>query len=70
MYDYGKKSNKLIYGSPIPPTYDVSKIKVPTYIMASMADWATDRKVIEVLKTYYFKTKFLFCRTQGICSER
>lgn len=45
MFDYGRSLNLKVYGSTIPPTYDVSKINVPTYVMAAMNDWATDRKV-------------------------
>lgn len=45
MYNYGYNLNKKIYGSPVPPLYDVSKIKTPTYIMVAREDWATTRQV-------------------------
>lgn len=43
-YDFGK-DNLKIYGQSTPPEYDIKKITVPVYIVYSVGDWATTKKV-------------------------
>lgn len=43
-YDYGSQNLK-IYGQVAPPIYDISKIRVPCYIVYSAGDWATTKEV-------------------------
>lgn len=33
-YDHGTKLNQIIYGSPEPPKWDLSKINVPVHLFA------------------------------------
>jgi len=54
MYDFGsKKKNQEKYGQDTPPLYDVSKIKVPTYVYRGDLDILADptdvRDIIQVL---------------------
>ncbi|XP_068082802.1 lipase member K isoform X2 [Anabrus simplex] len=44
-YDYGEEKNLIMYGSRIPPKYDVSKITVPVAIMYAQNDIITDPRV-------------------------
>ncbi|XP_067000567.2 lipase 1 isoform X3 [Anabrus simplex] len=48
-YDYGEEKNLIMYGSRIPPKYDVSKITVPVAIMYAQNDIITDPR--DVAKT-------------------
>lgn len=43
-YNYNEENVKK-YGSFHPPTYDIKKVKVPTYLIYSTEDWATTEKV-------------------------
>ncbi|KAF5291032.1 hypothetical protein FQA39_LY14465 [Lamprigera yunnana] len=47
-YDYDSE-NFEIYGSRLPPVYNVSKIEVPTYIVYSPSDWCISDKDSENL---------------------
>lgn len=38
QFDYGRKKNKEIYGTPEPPDYDLSKITIPTFLYKSQND--------------------------------
>lgn len=52
-YNYGEK-NLAVYDSVFPPTYDIEKLKVPTYLIYSVADWATTKKVASnSTRTFY-----------------
>ncbi|XP_068082718.1 gastric triacylglycerol lipase isoform X2 [Anabrus simplex] len=44
-YDYGEEKNRIVYGSLIPPKYDVSKITVPVAIMYAQNDIVTDPRI-------------------------
>jgi pimeloyl-ACP methyl ester carboxylesterase len=53
MFDYGTDINNQIYGQPVPPNYDLSKITEPVYMfvgeydeLASPADTATLRSAL------------------------
>lgn len=37
--------NLRIYGQLEPPEYDIKRIKVPCYVVYSVSDWATTKKV-------------------------
>lgn len=45
QYDYGAAGNIKKYGSPNPPKYDLSKIKVPITLMYSADDWLSSHEV-------------------------
>ncbi|VDL77372.1 unnamed protein product [Nippostrongylus brasiliensis] len=45
-FDYGAKGNVLEYGQITPPTYDLSKIRVPTYLFWSKDDILADTQDI------------------------
>lgn len=45
QYDYGAAGNMKKYGSPNPPKYDLSKIKVPITLMYSGDDWLSSHEV-------------------------
>ncbi|XP_067000361.2 gastric triacylglycerol lipase-like isoform X2 [Anabrus simplex] len=49
-YDYGEEKNLIVYGSRIPPKYDVSKITVPVAIMYTQNDIVTDPRDIAKTK--------------------
>lgn len=44
-FNYGAGKNIFLYGSEMPPEYDLKKIKVPVYIMFAANDWATTKEV-------------------------
>lgn len=48
-YNYGEK-NLEHYHSLVPPTYEIEHLKIPTYLIYSIGDWATTKKVIFILK--------------------
>ncbi|XP_044735390.1 lipase 3-like isoform X2 [Chrysoperla carnea] len=48
-YDFGKRKNNKIYGTPEPPTYNVSKVTVPTFLYAGGRDWMADVKDVTKL---------------------
>lgn len=39
QFDYGEATNKLKYNNPEPPSYDVSKLKIPHTIFCASNDW-------------------------------
>lgn len=39
-YDYGKKTNRLLYNSDKPPLYPLENIRVPFYMITSTDDLA------------------------------
>lgn len=39
QYDYGESKNMKIYGSPDPPNYDLSQIRVPIKLFYADNDW-------------------------------
>lgn len=43
-YNYGWQ-NMARYGSFLPPIYNVSVIKIPTFIVYAVADWACTKRV-------------------------
>lgn len=45
QYDYGRQLNKLYYNSFSPPDYDLTKVKVPNYIMYGTSDYVATEKV-------------------------
>lgn len=40
-FDYGATGNMIEYGNSTPPLYNLSNIKVPTYLMYAQNDWLT-----------------------------
>lgn len=48
QYDHGILNNKNVHGTYTPPSYDVSKIKVPIHLFYSKNDWLANVKVITV----------------------
>lgn len=44
-FNYGPGKNMFLYGSEIPPEYDLKKMKVPVYLIFASNDWATSREV-------------------------
>lgn len=49
QYDYGKSENKKRYGQPEPPDYDLSKIKVPTFLHYSKNDLLAAVEDVDIL---------------------
>ena len=51
-FDYGKQRNQYLYGSDLPPTYDISKItnKFMAFFYSSN-DWAVNLKDVEFTKS-------------------
>ncbi|KAK7576284.1 hypothetical protein V9T40_012570 [Parthenolecanium corni] len=49
QYDYGAAGNIKKYGSPNPPKYDLSKIKVPITLMYSADDWLSSHEDVQAL---------------------
>ncbi|KAJ8927986.1 hypothetical protein NQ314_019514, partial [Rhamnusium bicolor] len=43
-YDYGPGRNRFLYGNDTPPEYDITKIKVPVYIMYAAHDWSITKE--------------------------
>lgn len=56
-YNYGEK-NLEVYNSLVPPTYEIEHLKVPTYLIYSIGDWATTKKVIFY---YVFRSMYSIC---------
>lgn len=48
-FDYGLIKNLLIYSSPRPPLYDISRVTIPVSIIASDNDWFSNTKDIRLL---------------------
>lgn len=44
-FDYGTKGNLKKYGSAKPPSYDLSKMRVPTYLIRSDNDGMCGKEV-------------------------
>lgn len=44
-FDYGKDGNLAHYGTDVPPSYNVTEIKVPIYLMSAQNDWLAGQKV-------------------------
>lgn len=38
-FDYGPAGNMIVYGNSTPPAYNITNIKVPTYLMYAENDW-------------------------------
>lgn len=38
-FDYGSKTNQLVYTSPVPPTYNLSLVTAPLFVFNSDSDW-------------------------------
>lgn len=38
LYDYGKKNNRMIYNSDLPPDYPLDQISVPVYVIYATED--------------------------------
>ncbi|KPJ14387.1 Lipase 1 [Papilio machaon] len=51
-YDRGVKDNLMIYGSKLPPDYDLSVITVPIVLYYSENDWLCDQRDVEILKRH------------------
>lgn len=49
-YDYGGTRNKIVYSSPSPPEYDLSRIFVPVTLITSEVDWFSAIDDVNVLK--------------------
>nr|XP_023020414.1 lipase 3-like [Leptinotarsa decemlineata] len=48
QFDYGEEGNIIQYGSKNPPTYNITSIRRPIYLMYSMNDWLADE--VDVLR--------------------
>ncbi|KAK9870872.1 hypothetical protein WA026_009830 [Henosepilachna vigintioctopunctata] len=58
-YDYGRGRNMIKYGSPDPPEYNITNIKVPIVIYYARNDWATPKKdAINLYKTLPKKIRY------------
>merc|ERR1719204_369861 len=66
-YDYGKLGNMERYGTPHPPEYDLSKVRVPTVVFSGTMDniappkdvaWTTENLGL-VLKSFYARYNHL-----------
>lgn len=49
MYDYGYIKNLMTYGQSEPPSYDLSKVKVPVALYYALNDWLADLKDVQKL---------------------
>lgn len=45
-FDYGRRLNKYYYNSITPPSYNLSNIKIPSYIMYGSNDFVSTEQVI------------------------
>lgn len=45
QFDYGQEENKRIYGTPDPPIYDLSKFRVPVYLVRAENDLLISKEV-------------------------
>lgn len=45
QYDYGTEENMVRYGTPKAPAYNISKIKVPYYLISSTDDYVAPNEV-------------------------
>lgn len=44
-FDHGTRGNKIAYGSPTPPPYEVGRIRVPILLVRGAGDWLSTMKV-------------------------
>lgn len=44
-YDFGKKGNLELYGTPEPAVYDLSKVTAPVYLYYGLNDLISTREV-------------------------
>ncbi|XP_023939745.2 lipase 3-like [Bicyclus anynana] len=49
-YDYGVDINKMVYGHPQPPAYNMTEVKVPVTLYYSEEDWLVHPKDVERLQ--------------------
>lgn len=50
-YDYGPAINQKVYGSEVPPKYELSEVQVPVTLYYSAADWLAHPTDVEQLVT-------------------
>uniref|UniRef100_A0A1Y1KSV4 AB hydrolase-1 domain-containing protein n=1 Tax=Photinus pyralis TaxID=7054 RepID=A0A1Y1KSV4_PHOPY len=48
-YDYGAYENEMKYNQPEPPSYDLSKMKIPTYFIRAENDMVITKENVEYL---------------------
>ncbi|XP_013141648.1 PREDICTED: lipase 3-like [Papilio polytes] len=51
-YDRGNMKNLKVYGTKLPPDYDLSKISVPIVLYYSGNDWLSDPRDVEILENH------------------
>ena len=44
-FDLGQRENLRVYNSSVPPSYDLSSVRVPVVLMYADNDWLADPKV-------------------------
>nr|AOH73340.1 lipase 11 [Lygus lineolaris] len=59
MYDYGRSTNRKVYGSSSPPEYDLSKITVPIHLHYSLNDWLAGVESVEKLHRHLPQSKLV-----------
>lgn len=57
FYDYGRKTNQLLYNSPDPPSYPLERIDAPIFVFHSNRDLMVPQKV---------NKQFFFLKTTDI----
>ncbi|KAF5294557.1 hypothetical protein FQR65_LT10749 [Abscondita terminalis] len=48
-FDYGVDKNMQIYGSPTPPRYNVSALRIPNYFIRATNDWMNKEENVDLL---------------------
>ncbi|XP_034240149.1 lipase 1-like [Thrips palmi] len=48
QYDYGKARNQALYGQDLPPEYNLTNIRTPTYLMYALGDGSVNWKDVEI----------------------
>jgi hypothetical protein len=62
-FDYGAVQNQAVYGSPVPPALDYSKIKVPLAILAGAHDTIVSPGETDILRMQLTKEQVVFYKS-------
>ena len=62
-FDYGAVQNQAVYGSPVPPQLDYSKIKVPLAILAGAHDTIVSPGDTDILRMQLTKEQVVFYKS-------
>lgn len=54
QFDYGKERNRILYGSEMPPEYQIGNIAQPVHLLVGRDDFLSDVLVITMIYRIFF----------------